>query len=163
VLSPDEDRATFPDRLIARLAEEAVDVVLLAGYLRLVPPQVVREYPNRILNIHPALLPAFGGKGMYGARVHQAVLESGARISGATVHFVDEEYDQGRILAQWPVPVLADDTPETLATRIREIEHLLYPAAVDALVRAIEDGSPAEPIPSRGRHYVLSSSLPTIP
>ena len=163
VVSPDEDPSTFGSRLLARLSEEGVDIVLLAGYLRLVPSEVVHEYPHRILNVHPALLPGFGGKGLYGPRVHRAVLESGARISGVTVHFVDEEYDRGQILAQWPVPVLTDDTADTLAARVQEAEHLLYPVAVDALARAIADGSPVEAIPERGRHFVLSSTLPRFP
>ncbi|MSR23369.1 MAG: phosphoribosylglycinamide formyltransferase [Gemmatimonadetes bacterium] len=163
VVSPDEDPSTFGSRLLSRLSEEGVDIVLLAGYLRLVPIEVVHEYPHRILNIHPALLPGFGGKGLYGLRVHRAVLDSGARISGVTVHFVDEEYDRGRILAQWPVPVLSDDTQDTLAARVQEAEHLLYPVAVDALARAIADGSPAEAIPERSRHFVLSSTLPRFP
>ena len=95
------------------LAEEMLDVltgagiglVVLAGYVRLVPAAVVRHFEGRMLNIHPALLPAFGGSGMYGARVHRAVLESGARVSGASVHLVTDRYDEGRIVAQWPVPV----------------------------------------------------------
>jgi phosphoribosylglycinamide formyltransferase 1 len=125
-----------------------IDLVVLAGYKRLMPPDVVRRFAYRILNIHPALLPAFGGKGMYGARVHRSVIEAGCRISGATVHFVDERYDEGRILAQWPVPVLDGDTPETLGQRVLRVEHELYPAAVEWLTRVLavaegEDGSAA--------------------
>jgi folate-dependent phosphoribosylglycinamide formyltransferase PurN len=86
-----------------------------------------------MLNIHPALLPGFGGAGMYGMRVHRAVLESGARVSGATVHLVNERYDEGRIVAQWPVPVLPGDTPESLAERVLRVEHRLLPAAVELL------------------------------
>jgi formyltetrahydrofolate-dependent phosphoribosylglycinamide formyltransferase len=103
------------------------DYVVLAGYLRLVPAEVVRTYRGRILNVHPALLPAFGGPGMYGARVHRAVLESGTRVGGPTVHFVDEIYDHGAIIAQWPVPVFPDDTEGTLAARVQRAEHLLLP------------------------------------
>lgn len=114
--------------------------VLLAGFLRLLPAEVCRAYPNRILNVHPALLPAFGGKGMYGARVHEAVLRSGASLSGPTIHYVNERYDEGRILAQWPVPVLPGDTPPGLAARVLEVEHVLYPAAADALAREVESG-----------------------
>jgi folate-dependent phosphoribosylglycinamide formyltransferase PurN len=88
-----------------------------------------------MINIHPALLPAFGGPGMYGRRVHEAVLASGARVSGPTVHLVDERYDHGRILAQWPVPVFPDDTPEGLAARVLEAEHRLLPAVVRAWAR----------------------------
>jgi phosphoribosylglycinamide formyltransferase 1 len=126
-----------------------VDLVALAGYIRLLPPDVVRRFAYRILNIHPALLPAFGGKGMYGERVHRAVLETGCRITGATVHFVNERYDEGRILAQWPVPVLEGDSPATLQKRVLRIEHELYPAAVEWLARvlaAAEGESEAEAV-----------------
>lgn len=123
--------------LMSRLRMAEVDLILLAGYLRLVPDQVVEAYRDRILNIHPALLPGFGGKGMYGLHVHRAVLEAGVRITGPTVHLVDEEYDRGRILAQWPVPVLSGDTPEVLAERVTEVEHRLFPAAADALAEAL--------------------------
>lgn len=122
------------------LVRAGVRVILLAGYLRLVPPSVVEAYRRRILNLHPALLPAFGGKGMYGSRVHEAVLDSGARVSGVTVHYVDEEYDTGTIFAQWPVPVLRGDTPDSLAARIHEVEHVLYPRAADHLCRAVAEG-----------------------
>jgi formyltetrahydrofolate-dependent phosphoribosylglycinamide formyltransferase len=115
------------------LREHDVDFIALAGYLRLVPNDVIAEFPSRILNIHPALLPSFGGPGMYGDRVHRAVLMSGARVSGATVHYVDEEYDRGPILAQWPVPVLADDSITSLAARVLKVEHVLYPRVIDAV------------------------------
>ena len=119
--------------LHAVLAEHAIDLVVLAGYLRLVPPSVTSAYRGRVLNIHPALLPAFGGPGMYGERVHRSVIESGARISGATVHFVDDVYDSGPIIAQWPVPVLAGDTAAMLAARVLRAEHALLPPVVDAV------------------------------
>ena len=90
----------------------AADLVVLAGYTRHVPPAAVARFRLRMINIHPALLPAFGGPGMYGRRVHERVLASGARVSGVTVHYVDEEYDHGPIIAQWPVPVQPGDTPE---------------------------------------------------
>lgn len=115
------------------LRQHRVDFVALAGYLRLLPREVIAEYPSRVVNIHPALLPSFGGPGMYGERVHRAVLMSGARVSGATVHYVDEEYDRGAILAQWPVPVLADDTIQSLASRVLKVEHVLYPRVIDAV------------------------------
>lgn len=121
---------------LERLARHRVDLLVLAGYLKLVPPPVVQRYRGRILNVHPALLPRFGGPGMYGRRVHEAVLASGARESGATVHLVDEEYDRGPILAQSRVPVLPDDTPDTLAHRVLEAEHRLLPAAVLAAAAA---------------------------
>lgn len=119
--------------LLPLLQRHAVDFVVLAGYLRLVPSNVTAAFRGRIVNVHPALLPAFGGSGMYGRRVHEAVLAHGARISGATVHFVNEEYDRGPIIAQWPVPVLPGDTPDTLAERVLAVEHLLYPRVVEAL------------------------------
>lgn len=113
--------------MLAILGASRIDCIVLAGYLRLVPSEVVRAYRGRIVNVHPALLPAFGGPGMYGARVHRAVLESGARLSGPTVHFVDEVYDHGAIIAQWPVPVFAGDTETALAARVLRAEHLLLP------------------------------------
>jgi phosphoribosylglycinamide formyltransferase-1 len=115
------------------LTEHRCDLVVLAGYLRLVPPEIVRAFDGRILNTHPALLPAFGGRGMYGLRVHKAVIASGARVSGATIHLIDEEYDRGFILAQWPVPVFAGDDAPMLASRVLRVEHLLLPRVIDAV------------------------------
>ncbi len=117
------------------LDEYQTDLVVLAGYLRLVPAPVVRRWTGRMLNMHPALLPAFGGHGMYGHRVHEAVLAAGARLSGATVHFVSEQFDRGPIIAQWPVPVHLDDTADTLAERVLRVEHRLFPWCVDAVAR----------------------------
>ncbi len=124
-----------PDATAAVLAEHAIELVVLAGYLAFVPAAVTARWAGRIINIHPALLPAFGGPGLYGLRVHRAVLEAGVRVSGATVHFVDAEYDRGPIIAQWPVPVAAGDTAESLAARVLRVEHALLPRAVDALAR----------------------------
>ncbi|MCZ6917832.1 MAG: phosphoribosylglycinamide formyltransferase [Gemmatimonadetes bacterium] len=116
---------------IIRVLEDArIDLVVLAGYLALMPRDVVQYFGERIVNIHPALLPAFGGKGMYGIRVHRAVLDAGATVSGVTIHLVDERYDEGPIVAQWPVPVHQEDTPETLAARILVVEHELLTAVV---------------------------------
>jgi phosphoribosylglycinamide formyltransferase 1 len=112
------------------LAHHRIDLVVLAGYLKLVPAEVIRAYPRRILNIHPSLLPAFGGPGMYGKRVHQAVLDAGMVETGCTVHLVDEEYDRGEILAQARVPVLPGDSAERLAARVLEEEHRLLPSVV---------------------------------
>jgi formyltetrahydrofolate-dependent phosphoribosylglycinamide formyltransferase len=119
--------------LDALLHDHDIDLVVLAGYLRLVPPLVTRRFRGRMINVHPALLPAFGGRGMYGIRVHQAVLDVGASVTGVSVHFVDEVYDRGPLIAQWPVPVAGDDTPESLAARVLRVEHLLYPRVVDAV------------------------------
>lgn len=130
--------------LLAVLAEHRITLVALAGFLRLIPSDVITAFRGRILNVHPALLPAFGGGGMYGKRVHEAVLTSGARVSGATVHFVDEQYDEGAIIAQWPVPVRRDDTAESLGARVLAIEHLIFPWCLNAVasgaVRLGEDG-----------------------
>ena len=111
----------------ALLAEHRITHVALAGYLRLVPSDVVTTFRGRLVNVHPALLPAFGGPGMYGHHVHEAVLRAGATVSGPTVHFVSEKYDEGAIIAQWRVPVRSDDTPVTLATRVLSAEHFIYP------------------------------------
>lgn len=115
------------------LNKYSIDAIALAGYLKMIPAEVVAGYRGRMLNIHPALLPAFGGHGMYGKRVHRAVIESGVRWSGATVHLVDEEYDTGPIVLQQVVPVEPDDTPDSLSARVLGIEHLIYPKAVQLL------------------------------
>lgn len=130
------DEPSSADEWLERLTRHRVDLLVLAGYLKLVPPGVVSRYRDRIVNVHPALLPAFGGPGMYGRRVHEAVLASGARESGATVHLVDEVYDRGAVLAQGRVPVLPGDTPETLAARVLAVEHRLLPAVVLAAAAA---------------------------
>jgi len=116
---------------LARLQRHRIDLLVLAGYVKLVPAAVIARYRERIVNVHPALLPAFGGQGMYGHRVHEAVLES-----GATVHLVDEVYDRGPILAQGRVPVLPGDTPDSLAARVLQVEHRLLPSVVLAAAAA---------------------------
>ena len=123
-------RARFVERLIGVLNRHGVDFIALAGYMKRIPPEVVAAFPGRICNIHPALLPSFGGKGMYGRHVHEAVLEHGCKVTGVTVHLVDEKYDCGPIVMQQCVPVLEDDTPDTLAARLLETEHALYPKAL---------------------------------
>ncbi len=123
------ERAKFVSRLFEVFDENNINLVVLAGYMKLVPIEVVRKYRSRIINIHPALLPGYGGKGMYGTNVHKAVIESGDQLSGATVHIVDEIYDHGAILIQRTVPVLADDTPESLAARVLTVEHQILPEA----------------------------------
>lgn len=145
---------------LAALEAHAVDVVFLAGYLKLVPPAVVTRFRRRILNVHPALLPSFGGKGMWGHHVHEAVIASGARLSGPTVHFVDEEYDRGAIVAQWPVPVLPHDTPDSLAARVLQVEHRLYPLAADHVCRAVAEGREPGPWAFPGDAFTLASGLP---
>lgn len=119
--------------LMTLLERHRVDLVVLAGYLRKIPTQVVRSYRGRIVNVHPGLLPEFGGPGMYGTRVHEAVLSSGAKSSGVSVHMVDDEFDRGPLVAQWTVPVLAGDTAELLAARVLEVEHIVFPRAVELI------------------------------
>ncbi len=142
------------------LADHGIEAICLAGYLRLIPRGVIGAFPRRILNIHPALLPAFGGKGMYGHRIHEAVLASGAKVTGVTVHYVDETYDTGTIFAQWPVPVNPDDTPETLAARVLAVEHVLYPLAADHLMRAVADGRVPAPFEYPGDAFTLAQDAP---
>jgi phosphoribosylglycinamide formyltransferase-1 len=137
VLTDPED----PAEVVAATGDARL--VVLAGYLKRIPPAAVARLRWRVINIHPALLPAFGGPGMYGRRVHEAVLASGVRLSGATVHYVDEEYDRGPIIAQWPVAVRPDDTPDTLAARVLEVEHRLLPQVVMELARL---GVPERPV-----------------
>ncbi|TVR51768.1 MAG: phosphoribosylglycinamide formyltransferase [Gemmatimonadales bacterium] len=149
------DSQEVAEEILAALQSAGIRLLLLAGYVRLIPPQVVRAFRGRILNVHPSLLPAFGGKGMYGHRIHEAVLAHGVRVTGVTVHLADEEYDRGRILAQWPVPVLPGDDAKRLATRVLEVEHRLYPRVVDHLARSLLEGreptpmvTPSLPMPS---------------
>ena len=123
---PDELDSAITDTL----QRYGVEVVALAGYMRMLGRRTLCAYRNRILNVHPALLPSFGGRGMYGERVHSAVLAAGESVSGVTVHLVDQEYDHGPIVAQTRVAVLPGDTPDTLAARILEQEHILYPKTI---------------------------------
>lgn len=124
---------------LALLAELGVELVVLAGYLVLITEPWLQAYPQRILNIHPALLPEFGGKGMYGHHVHEAVLAAGRPYSGITIHLVDEHYDHGQTLLQAQCPVLPGDSPETLAARIHQLEHRYYPAAVAQYLRLLDE------------------------
>ena len=134
--------ARSEDDLARILTGRRIDLVVLAGYLRLIPPSVVARFRGRIVNVHPGPLPDFGGAGMYGARVHEAVLESGVTETAVTVHLVTERYDDGAALAAWPVPVRADDTPDTLATRVLRVEHIVFPRIIDALAALIALNAP---------------------
>ncbi len=125
-----------PTAWLRLLDADAVDLLVLAGYLRLIPPEVVTAYRGRIINIHPALLPRHGGAGMYGERVHRAVLAAGDTTSGATVHLVDEVYDRGAVLGQATISIPAGETADGLAARVLAVEHRLLPAAVRAAARA---------------------------
>lgn len=129
-LSSKQAEETYAQALLTALADARIDLICLAGYMRKIPDAVVSTYRDRLMNIHAALLPAFGGQGMYGPRIHEAVLEYGAKVSGCTVHFVDEGYDTGPIICQSAVPVEEGDTPETLAARVLTAEHETYPRAV---------------------------------
>jgi len=123
------------DALMQTLKRHQIDFIALSGYLKLLPSTVVRTFAGRIVNIHPALLPKYGGQGMYGHHVHEAVVAAKEKESGCTVHLVDEIYDHGRILDQARVPVLPDDTPESLAARVLEVEHELYPVVLNRLIQ----------------------------
>lgn len=136
---PDPD--ALDAAILAALRERAVELVVLAGYMKRLGPRTLAAFPNRVVNIHPALLPKFGGQGMYGLRVHQAVIAAGEKESGATVHLVTDEYDAGPVLAQVRVPVLPGDTPESLQARVLEQEHRLYPE----VLRRIATGELALP------------------
>lgn len=131
------DRKLCAERLMQELQEMNVELVVLAGFLSILDRELVKAYEGRIINIHPSLIPAFCGKGFYGKKVHKAAVEYGVKVSGATVHFVDEGTDSGPIILQEPVPVYTEDTAETLDARVLEVEHRLLPAAV----RLFCDGS----------------------
>ncbi len=121
-------------RLLDQLADEQIDYIILAGFLWLIPSSMVAWYPNRIINIHPALLPAFGGKGMYGAKVHEAVVNNGEWRSGITIHLVNEAYDEGAVLTQETCMLSTTDTPESLAQKIHQLEYAHFPVAVEKYV-----------------------------
>jgi phosphoribosylglycinamide formyltransferase 1 len=124
----------YIESLLSLLRSHETNLIVLAGYMKLLPKRLIQAYRGRILNIHPALLPRFGGRGMYGIHVHEAVLAAGESESGATVHFVDEVYDHGTVILQRRVPVLPGDTPETLGARVLTIEHELYPEVLRGIV-----------------------------
>ena len=111
-----------------------IDFVVLAGFLARIPDNVLHAYPNKMINIHPSLLPKFGGKGMYGDRVHEAVIAAGEKESGITIHYTNEHYDEGAIICQKKCPVMSDDTPDSLAHRIHALEYEFYPKVIDELL-----------------------------
>ena len=128
------DRAAFNRAFLEKVKEYAPDLIVLAGFLVNIPPEMIRAYPNRIINIHPSLIPSFCGTGYYGLKVHEAVLARGVKVTGATVHFVDEGTDTGPILLQKSVEVLPADTPKSLQQRVmEEAEWILLPRAVDLI------------------------------
>ena len=135
-LSPKEfpDRAAFNRAFLEKVNEYAPDLIVLAGFLVNIPPEMIRAYPNRIINIHPSLIPSFCGTGYYGLKVHEAALARGVKVTGATVHFVDDGTDTGPILLQKSVDVQPDDTPKTLQQRVmEEAEWILLPKAIDLI------------------------------
>jgi phosphoribosylglycinamide formyltransferase 1 len=125
----------YAAELLSALKNNNVELIVLAGYMKKLPALIIKTYHHRIVNIHPGLLPAFGGKGMYGAHVHEAVIAYGAKISGVTVHFVDEEYDHGPIILQATTEVLDSDDPHTLAERVLKLEHASYWRAIEAIAQ----------------------------
>jgi phosphoribosylglycinamide formyltransferase-1 len=138
-------REDFDRQLAAIIDRQDAQLICLCGFLRIFSPYFADRYPGRIINIHPALLPDFGGRGFYGHRVHQAVLASGAKESGCTVHFVDREVDHGPIILQARVPVLPGDTPDTLAARVLEQEHLAYSRAIALIAPSILQSAAGRP------------------
>lgn len=134
------DPEQYAADLLSLHRDAGVEVVALAGYMKHLPPSFIASYQGRILNIHPALLPQFGGKGMFGIHVHEAVIAAKAKESGATVHLVTDHYDEGPVLLQEKVAVLQADTPETLAKRVLAVEHRIYPKALKEFLSALKDG-----------------------
>ncbi|OSZ81462.1 phosphoribosylglycinamide formyltransferase [Chitinophagaceae bacterium IBVUCB2] len=134
VLLIEKERFFRGDSYIKELAEHKIDFIVLAGFLWKIPAALIQAYPNHIINIHPALLPKYGGKGMYGQQVHQAVIDNHEKESGITIHYVDEQYDHGKTLLQVKCPVLKDDTSTTLALRIQSLEHEHYPKLIGELL-----------------------------
>lgn len=129
-----------PEALLATLRGNGIDLVVLAGYLKLIPEAVISEFRGRMVNVHPGPIPRFGGAGMYGIRVHSAVVEAGLRESEVTIHFVDERYDEGAVICKWPVPVLLNDSPEELAARVLKVEHIVFPRIIDSLCAVFNSG-----------------------
>jgi phosphoribosylglycinamide formyltransferase-1 len=125
-----KDFRESPQKIITELRRRAIDIIVLAGFMIKVHDDIVKAYRNQILNIHPSLLPAYGGKGMWGHHVHEAVIAAGEKVSGATVHLVSEHIDGGDIIMQKRVDVTADDTPKSLEAKIHEVEYDLYPKAI---------------------------------
>lgn len=130
------NRKRFYDthEIIDMLRSQEIDLIVLAGFMWLVPPALVKAFPDKIINIHPALLPKYGGKGMYGDFVHNAVLEAKEKESGITIHYVNEHYDEGQVIFQEKCTVDADDTPETLAAKIHRLEHRYYPQVIENIL-----------------------------
>lgn len=132
---PKEELTSNPQPLLDLLEQEKTDYIVLAGYLLMIPQELITRYSGKIINIHPSLLPSYGGKGMYGSRVHEAVIAAKEKKSGITIHLVDEKYDSGAIIFQAECPVLEDDTPDTLAERIHALEYTHFPRIIEAEIK----------------------------
>jgi len=135
IVSPKQDN--YDTKLLEAISEFQPDLICLAGYMRRIPDTVLGAYAGKIVNIHPALLPAFGGQGMYGSFVHQAVYDYGVKVSGCTVHFIDSEYDSGPIILQKVVPITAKDTPNDIAAKVLSAEQQAYPEAVNLIAKGV--------------------------
>lgn len=133
----EKERFFRGDSYLPELQKQKIDLIILAGFLWKIPQILIDAYPKRIINIHPALLPKYGGKGMYGQYVHEAILNAGEVESGITIHYVDEHYDNGDIIFQTACPVLDGDTAEDLAQRIHQLEHLHYPIVIEEVLKTL--------------------------
>jgi phosphoribosylglycinamide formyltransferase-1 len=120
--------------VIEKLKASKIDLIVLAGFLWMIPDSFVKAFPHKIINIHPALLPKFGGKGMYGMNVHRSVIASGEKKSGISIHYVNEHYDEGEIISQHRCDISESDTPETLAKKIQQLEHEFFPKAIEGML-----------------------------
>jgi phosphoribosylglycinamide formyltransferase-1 len=138
VLIIEKERFFKGDGYLPEIRQSGTNLIVLAGFLWKIPQALIDAYPRRIINIHPALLPKYGGRGMYGQYVHESVLNAGEMESGITIHYVDEHYDNGDILFQTACPVLDTDSPESLANRIHQLEHLHYPLVIDDLLKSLQ-------------------------
>jgi phosphoribosylglycinamide formyltransferase-1 len=137
-IQPAKHQVSAPDYLIKTCLDYDINFIVLAGFLKKIPEELIQKFPEKIVNIHPSLLPKFGGKGMYGDYVHRAVLEANEKESGITIHLVNEEYDKGKILAQFSVPILPDETVETLREKIKKLEHTHLPRVIQTLLLSHE-------------------------
>ncbi|WP_443702348.1 phosphoribosylglycinamide formyltransferase [Prevotella sp.] len=121
--------------ILPLLREKSIDLIVLAGFMLFIPPFLIDNYPHRIVNIHPSLLPKYGGKGMYGMHVHEAVKKNNEKKSGITIHFVNNEYDRGEIIAQYSTPVSPDDSVEEIAEKVHKLEYAHYPSIIEKIIR----------------------------
>jgi len=128
-----------PDFMLPVMRNSEIDLIVLAGFLWLIPSYLVESYSNRIINIHPALLPAYGGKGMYGDHVHRAVIGAQEKKSGITIHYVNEKYDEGAIIAQFECEIMPEDTPESLAKKIHKLEYAHFPEVIESVAKQLEN------------------------